>query len=536
MSIGRVLISDSLDQEGVELLQQAGAEVDYRPKCTPEELLEIIPQYDALIVRSGTQVTAEVIRAGRNLKIVGRAGIGVNNIDLQAANEQGVIVFNVPDGNTISACEHAFGLMLAVARKIPRADASMRQNLWERNKFMGVELYGKTLGVVGFGRIGQEICKRALAFGMKVLASDPFVSSALAAERGARLCDLDELLSQSDFVTLHAPLTQSTRGMIGEAQLARMKPTAYLINAARGELIDEEALIRALQEGTIAGAGLDVFAQEPPQNSQLLSLENVVLTPHLGASTLEAQRLNAVEVAEQVSRYLNGRPIRNAVNLPTLSEKEWESASSLFDLAELLGRFYAQAIPGPVEQMEVIYSGKIEGRAVDIIARSALAGLLQEIVDEPVNPVNAPLIAEKKKIRLTTTHRSHHDPDQRVELRIGNGHGRHTLAGVARANGENRLTTIDGLPVDVQFSPHMLLTRHKDRPGIIGAVGTRLGEQGINIAAMQVGRRQAGEAAVMLLSIDNEADEKDLQALRSITEVEEVRVINLPERLIRSGA
>lgn len=531
----RVLVSEPLAQEGLEILSRH-VEVDYRPRLAAAELLEAVRECDGLVVRSATQVTAEVIEAAPRLRVIGRAGVGVNNIDLDAATARGIVVLNVPDGNTIAACEHTLGMMLALARNIPQAAAELRQGRWERTRFTGVELYGKTLGVVGFGRIGSEVARRALTFGMKVVAYDPFAVPEHAAKLGVRLASLEEVLSEADFLTIHAPLTAETRDLIGARELALMKRGARLVNCARGGIVNEEALLEALRGGHLAGAALDVFSKEPvPPDHPLLALPNVVATPHLGASTVEAQVVCAVQVAEEVVRSLKGLPVRNAVNLPSLPEEVWEEVAPVLPLAEVIGRFVAQALPGRLSNVEVEVRGIRDARAAEVVAQTALAGLLSVTVDEPVNQINAPVLARRKGIRFSVVRPDGGEALPRgLSLRAGEGPRRHSVSGHVGALGQPRIAEIDGLPLDMAPARYMLLDFHQDRPGIIGRVGTILGEHGINIAAMYVGRHETGEDAVMVLAVDDPVPEDVLAELRRVPHVREFRVVSLPPHLLRA--
>lgn len=531
----KVLVSEPLAEEGLALLREH-FEVTYRPSMTTAELLDAIGQYDALIVRSATQVNAQVLAAGKRLRVVGRAGVGTNNIDVDAATSRGIVVVNVPDGNTIAACEHTMAMMLALARNLPQAAQSLAAGRWERQKFVGVELYGKVLGVIGLGRIGTEVSKRAQAFGMKIIGYDPFASPAQVTKLGIKLTTLEEVLASADFLTIHSPLTPQTRNMIGARELAMMKRGARVINCARGGIINERALYEALAEGKIAGAALDVFEQEPPGDNPLLSLPNVIGTPHLGASTVEAQVTCAVEVANQVIRCLTGQPVRNAVNLPSLPEKEWEELVPLLPLAEVLGRIFSQALPGPMEVVEVGVHGSIDGRAADILANTALAGLLSGIVDTPVNSINAPVIAKQKGIHMSVTRmREDEGRPSLIEIRAGLPGKLRSISGYLSPLGQPRIAEIMGLPLDMAPAPYMLMDFHQDRPGIIGRVGTILGDHRINIAAMYVGRHGAGGEAVMVLAVDAPVPDAVLAQLRDIPSVQEFRAVSLPSHLLGNG-
>lgn len=531
----KVLVSESLAEEGLQRLRET-CEVDYHEKMTAEDLLAAIGAYDALVVRSATQVTPQVIEAGRNLKIIGRAGVGVNNIDMDAATARGIVVVNVPDGNTIAACEQTLALMLALARNLPQAAASLAAGRWERNKFTGVELYGKTLGVVGLGRIGTEVSTRAQSFGMRVVAFDPFASPEQAAKVGIRLAGLEEVLKVADFLTVHAPLTAQTRNLIGARELAMMKADARIVNCARGGIVSEQALGEALARGHLAGAALDVFEKEPPPpDHPLLKVPNLIATPHLGASTVEAQITCAIEVAEQVARHLSGLPVRNAVNLPAVSEQEWEELQPLLPLAEILGRIFTQALPGPLQVIEVHVHGPVDARGADIVANTALAGILAAVVEGPVNQINAPFLAKQKGIGLKVVRgRNGAGTPASLEIRAGSSGDMRSIAGHLSPLGRPRITEIDGLPLDMAPAPGMLLDFHQDRPGIIGRVGTILGGHHINIAAMYVGRRDAGGDAVMVLAVDDEVPDAVLVELRQVPGVHEFRSVVLPRPLLEA--
>jgi D-3-phosphoglycerate dehydrogenase len=526
--MARVLVAEPLDEAGLALLRERHEVVD-----RPADLEGALAEAEALIVRSGTQVTAEMLARGPRLRVVGRAGVGVNNIDVEAATQRGIVVVNVPDGNTVAACEQTFALMLALARNLPAAAASLKAGRWERQRFVGVELRGKTLGVIGLGRIGQEVSRRAAAFGMEVVGFDPYVSPTVAAGLGVRLATVDEVVACADFLTVHTPLTPQTRGLIGAAQLARMKPGARVINCARGGIVDERALYEALASGRLGGAALDVFEREPPVDNPLLALENVVATPHLGASTREAQEVSAVDVARYVLDVLDGAPVPSAVNLPALGREEWAAVRPLLPLVELLASLYVQAVGGAYSAVEVRLGGQLPGRAGDLVTRSALKGLLQGVAADLVNLVNAPVIARRHGVRAALSVDPEGDP-LCAELRVEAGGRTRVMAGVTGA-GAPRVTNWDGLPVDIAPSTHMLVTRHRDQPGLIGRVGTLLGRAGVNIAAMQVGRRSPRGDAVMVMTVDEPVDAAVLQELAASPGFDEVRFVRLPAELVAAA-
>lgn len=537
----KVLVSDPLAKEGIARLKaavEAGVELEVEIKTglPKEELLRIIPEYDGLIVRSETKVTAEVIQAATKLKVVARAGVGVDNIDVDAATERGVIVVNTPNGNTIAACEQAFTLLMATARKVVEANNSLKGGKWERKQFMGVELAGKTLGIVGLGRIGSEIAKRAAAFGMKSIAYDPFVLPAYAEKQGIEMMSLPEIYQQADFITVHSPLLPDTHHMINQAAFAQMKSGVRIINAARGGIIDEEALLEALKSGKVAAAGLDVFEQEPPPaDYPLIHLDNVVVTPHLGASTQEAQIKVAVDAADSVVAALNGELVPNAVNLPGLSREALAELKPYLTLSEKLGRLATALSDGPIERVEIWCQGETMPNHAKLIGMAALQGLLQGTGNETVNLVNARSTAQGRGLEvveqatkeegqfsgLTVSLRA-----QSQDITSGPVSGLRTFDGTL-INGEPRIVRINGYPVEVAPVGYLLISRHTDVPGIIGKVGTALGNYGINIASMDVGRRQRGGEAVMVLSVDDPVPPEILQELSKIKGVENLRFVNL---------
>lgn len=543
----KVLVSDPIAKEGLNRLREAGEsiglEVDVRTGLPKEELLRIVADYDGLIVRSETKVTAEVIRAATNLKVVARAGVGVDNVDVPAATERGIIVVNTPTGNTIAACEQAFALMMATARKLGQANISMKGGKWERKQFMGVELAGKTLGIIGLGRIGTELAKRAAAFGMSPVAYDPFVLPAYAEKQGIELVTLDEIYSRADFITVHSPLLPETYHMISTAAFEKMKPGVRIINAARGGIIDEDALYEALKSGKVAAAGLDVFEQEPvASDSPLVRLENVIATPHLGASTEEAQVKVAIDAAESVVAALNGELVPNAVNLPGLSRDALSHLKPYLNLATKLGRLATSLSDGPLEKVEIWCQGEVQSDHAKIISMAAQKGLLenQATSDEPVNLVNARSIAARRGLEVVEKTTSEEGQftgltiSLRVQAGLSNGGIDQSLQPLGLRvfdgtiiNGQPRIVSLNGLLVDVEPSGYMLVSRHIDRPGMIGRVGTVLGGYGINIAHMEVGRRQKGGEAVMILAIDEPVTPAMMEELSKIDGVENLRFVSL---------
>ena len=523
----KVLVSDPIDQAGIDILSQV-AQVDQRTGLSPEELKSIIGEYDALMIRSGTQVTADVIAAADKLRIVGRAGVGVDNVDVPAATQRGVLVVNSPEGNTIAAAEHALALLLSLSRHVPQAHASMREGAWDRKKYVGNELYKKVLGVVGLGKIGSHVAKVAKAMGMEVIAYDPFVSLERAQQMQVRLTQLPDLFSSADYITLHIPRTPDTENLVNAELLRSMKSTARLVNCARGGIIDEAALAEAIENGVIAGAGVDVFASEPlAEDSPLRKVQRgLVLTPHLGASTEEAQENVATDVAEQIRDVLLGLPARSAVNIPGLSAEIMERLKPHLQLAETLGLLISQLAGGQVEELEVRLQGEFSEHPSQPLVIAALKGLLSNALGERVN---AALEAKARGIHVLEVkdEASRDFAGGSLQLTTRGSQGGHSVTGAVFADGELRVTTIDEFPVNVPPSRHMLFTRHRDMPGIIGQLGSVLGEHNVNIASMQVGRRIVRGDAVMVLSIDDPIPPTLLANINAIDGIQEAHPVTL---------
>jgi D-3-phosphoglycerate dehydrogenase len=506
-----ILIAEPLAETGIELLRRQH-QVDARSGMTREELLAAVATADALVVRSATQVDAEVLEAGANLKVVARAGIGLDNVDVASATRLGIMVVNAPQSNVISAAEHTVALILAQARNVPRADGALREGRWERSRFQGAELYGKTLGVIGLGRVGTLVAQRMLSFGMRLLAYDPYVSRERAAQLGVELGSLSEVLTAADVVTIHLPKTPDTTGLIGERQLAAMKPGARLVNTARGGIVDEQALAKAVESGHLAGAALDVFAEEPTTSSPLFELENVVVTPHLGASTSEAQDKAGVTIAEQLLLALSGQFVPNAVNVEAGAVPD--ALRPFLPLVEKLGRLYGafasggpsgRAAPLGGGRLQLDYVGGLAEHDTRVLTLAALKGLFTPVMSEPVTFVNAPLLASERGIEVVETKtRSSKDWVNLVTLSGEGARGPVSVAGttVGRRDAE-RLVEINGIPVDLAPAKHLAFLFYEDRPGVIGKVGTILGQAGVNIASMQVGRRRQGGEALMALTVDS---------------------------------
>ncbi|MCS7055828.1 MAG: phosphoglycerate dehydrogenase [Thermoflexales bacterium] len=518
-----ILIPDDLSAAGLELLHSdPTVRVDVVKKMSRAELLERIPEYHALIVRSETKVDAEVIARGSKLRVIGRAGIGVDTIDVEAATHRGIIVMNTPQANTTATCEHTIAMMLALARNIPQADASLRRGEWTRSKFMGVQLHGKTLGVIGLGRIGTQVAKRAQCFGMEVIAYDPYVSEETARANKVVLVSLDELLAQSDFITLHSSLTQSSRGLLDGAAIAKMKPGARVINVARGALVDSKALYEALASGKLAGAALDVFEEEPlPADSPLLTLPNVVLTPHLGASTVEAQRDVSIQIAEQVLDALHERDVRNAVNFPPIDPAAWPIIRPYLKLAEKLGRLQAGLMEGRLSRIEVEYRGSDVAPHVKPLTVALLRGLLEPILGgEKVNYVNAPVIANERGIVVTQAlNLTSSDYTNLVSCRVTTDHEERTIAGTLFDGSEPHIVQIDHFRIDAVPEGLVLVISSRDVPGVIGRVGTILGANYVNIAEYRLGRTKPGDRALSFINLDNPVPDYAMKALRDLPEV-----------------
>lgn len=524
-----ILIAEPIAPSGVEVLREAGWNVDVRSAMAPAELEAIIGDYDAVIVRSQTRLTARVLRAAKRLKVIGRAGAGVDNIDLEAATARGILVMNTPGSNSVSVAEHTFGLILCLMRHIVAANESVKRGEWERALFLGRELRGKTLGLIGLGKVGQEVAKRAKAFGLTVLAHDPFIAARIAQDLDVRLVPLEELLAASDIISLHASLTRATRGMINREALARMKPGVILINTARGELVDEDALLEGLESGRIAGAGLDVFADEPPRHRRLVEHPRVVATPHVGASTVEAQEQVGVEIALQVREYLQSGVIRNAVNFPALSPEERQRLIPFLELGEKLGAFIAQIARVRPSEIGIRYYGELSHANVYPVSNAVLCGVLRQMLDEDVNLINARAKAEERNIEVIETRSSRARSYANlisVQLRDAEGHV-DWVEGAVLHQGNLRLVSIDGVGVEVPLAPYMVLVRNADVPGVVGRIGTILGEARVNIGHFALARGGAEAMAVGVLTVDSPISDEVLAEIRRIPAVREARVIVL---------
>jgi D-3-phosphoglycerate dehydrogenase len=522
----RILVAEPIAAEGVALLRTSH-EVDERPGLSRDELCAILPDYDALIVRSQVKVDAGLIAAGTRLVVIGRAGVGVDNVDLDSATRAGIMVVNAPTGNTIAAAEHTLALLYGLARRTAPADASVRRGEWKRAQFTGLELRGRTLGIVGLGKIGQAIAARALAMEMTVLAVDPFVTAEQATNHGVELVELDELLARADVVTVHVPMTRSTRGLIGREAIAKLKPGSIVLNVARGGVVDEAAVAEALRSGHLGGAGIDVFEHEPPTDSPLLDAPNTLLTPHLGASTAEAQILVAEEVAAQVLDVLDGRSARYAVNAPLLTPETARAIAPYLPLAEVLGRFFAQFSRGGVRTLTFEIAGELAEHDGTPLTAAVLRGLLETATTERVNLVNAGALAKARGI--TVVERKTPDAGAFAALLTLSGEtgGRTTVVAGTVAAGEPRITRLDDYHLDMAPADTMLITRHMDRPGTVGRVGIMLGEADVNISAMHLARSRPREDALMILALDDDVPESVSEAIRHQEAVRDLWTIRL---------
>ena len=520
--VPRILVADPLAEDGLERLRRAG-EVTVVSKLPEAELIKRIPEFDALIVRSETRVTASVLEAGRMLRVVGRAGVGVDNIDVDAATRKGIIVVNAPRGNIVAAAEHTIALLVSLARWVPQADASVKRGEWTRSKFVGTEIRGKTLGVIGLGNVGSEVAKRAHGLEMEVIAYDPVVSVERAELFNVELLSLKELLERSDFVTVHVPLVDANRHLIGRSELALMKTGARLINAARGGIVDEKALFDALKAGRLAAAASDVFENEPPGDNPLLALHNFVATPHIGASTVEAQLSVAFDVAEEVAAVLAGDLPRFAVNAPALPPEELAYLRPFVTLTERLAALHVQLFGGRVSSIELDFEGELAEHDVNLLVASAIKGVLQAFTEDRINPVNARLIASSRGVKLVERRSPGHGSyASLVTIRIGG----HELAGTVLM-GELRAVRIDSFRVDLVPEGRFLVSRHDDRPGVVGRFGTILGDHDVNIASMQVGRDAPRGNAMMILAVDDRVAPDVLAKLREVGGMADLRYVEL---------
>ncbi len=516
----KVLISDNLSTRGVDILKKAGLEVEFRSKTSVEEIEKMIGDYDALIIRSATKVTAGLLEKATKLKVIGRAGSGLDNVDIPAATKKGVVVMNTPGGNTVTTAEHTIGMIFASARMIPQAYSSMKAGKWEKKKFEGVELFDKTLGIIGLGAIGGVVANRCTALGMKILAFDPFISTEKAKQLGIELADLETIYRRSDFITLHTPKTKETAGLINKDTIAKMKDGVRIINCARGGIVNEADLYEALKSGKVAGAAFDVFEKEPPENHPLMTLDNFIATPHLGASTLEAQENVATAVAEQIVDYLIAGTVRNAVNVPSVPADQLPSLSPYINLAERMGLFTAQVIEGGLTQVTVEYRGDVSNLKLEPVTLAALKGLLTPIVQENVNYVNAPLIAKDRGIEVkVSTSGDTSEYTSLITIKVKAGAKEVSVSGTLNSKKEPRIIQVDDFPMETVPEGDMLVLMNNDKPGVIGGIGMLMGQSGVNIARMQFGREKQGGLAMSIVSVDSPISDELMGKVRKLPNV-----------------
>ncbi|HNQ34438.1 MAG TPA: phosphoglycerate dehydrogenase [bacterium] len=523
----RVLVTDPLSKEGVAILKNEGFEVEETGKLTPAELAGKVKGFDALVVRSGTRVNREAIAAADNLKVIGRAGVGLDNVDLESATAKGIIVMNSPEGNTISTAEHAFALILSMMRNIPEAHHSVREGRWEKKGFTGTELYRKVLGIIGFGRIGQRVAQYGRVFGMEVLIYDPFVSEEKALQAGVNLVDQEHLLKNADVITLHLPLSEETRDLIGARELALMKKGAFLVNCARGGLVNEPALIEALKSGHLKAAALDVFSEEPPADPAFRETPRLVLTPHLGASTEEAQVNVARDICRQIVDYFRKGIISNAANLPTISEKVLEYLRPYLNLCEKLGLFLAQTAPGRINEVKLEYYGDMASFDLSPLHHSFLKGLLSQM-GAGVNYINAPVMAQERGIQFAEQKSTiSQEFANLITATVSDSGSSISVSGTLFGKTEPRLVKIDGYRCEAVPEGYLLFCRNEDKPGIVGQIGTLLASRQINIAGMTLGRKERGGLAITILNVDEMVDEPLRERIRQIKEIKSVSLIKL---------
>ncbi len=524
----RVLISDKLSPTAVQIFKDKGVDVDFQPDLgkDKEKLLEVIGQYDGLAIRSATKVTEKIIEAADNLKVIGRAGIGVDNVDIPKASGKGIIVMNTPFGNSITTAEHAIAMMFAVARQIPAADVSTQQGKWEKSKFMGVELTSKVLGIIGAGNIGSIVAERALGLKMKVVAFDPFLSPERAIELGIEKVDLDGLFARADFITLHTPLTEKTKSIINADAFSKMKDGVRIINCARGGLIVEQDLAEALKSGKVAGAAIDVFEEEPARENVLFDLPNVVCTPHLGAATTEAQENVALQIAEQMADYLMKGAVSNALNMPSITAEEAPRLTPFIKLAENLGQFAGQVTETGIKSVRIEYEGNVSEMNIKALTAAAISGLMQPLL-QTVNMVSAPVVARDRGIKIEEVRRSQEGAyENYIRLTVTTEKQERSVAGTVFADGKPRFIQIKGTNMEAEFGSHMIYITNQDKPGFIGRLGTALGEHSVNIATFSLGRKEQGSDAIALLEVDGEVADRvieDIQGLEGVIQVKALR-------------
>ena len=521
----KVLISDDLSPRAVDIFQERGIEVDVKTGLGEDELIAIIGDYDGLAVRSATKATKKVLEAAKNLKVIGRAGIGVDNIDVNAATQSGIVVMNTPYGNSITTAEHAIAMIMAMARELPAANASTQAGKWEKKRFMGVEVSGKTLGLIGAGNIGSIVASRAQGLKMRVVAYDPFLSPERAEDLGIEKVNLDELYARADFITLHVPLTDTTRNLIDKAAFAKMKKGVRIVNCARGGIVVEEDLLDALESGQVAGAGLDVFAVEPARENPLFGRDDVICTPHLGAATSEAQEKVALQVAEQMADYLLTGAVTNALNMPSVTAEEAPKLRPYMALAELLGSFAGQLTETGLKAFKVEFEGHVAELNTRPLMAAALTGLLRPLL-ESVNMVSAPAIARERDIRCTEIKRDEPvDYETLIRLTVTTERMSRSVAGTLFGGARPRIVEIKDIPIEAEIGPHMLYITNKDKPGVIGDLGRTLGEAKVNIATFHLGRADEGGAAIALLQVDHAVDKALLKKIAALPNILQVKAL-----------
>jgi D-3-phosphoglycerate dehydrogenase len=524
----RVLISDALSEAAVQIFRDRGVEVDFQPALgkDKEKLASIIGDYDGLAIRSATKVTAKLLESADKLKVIGRAGIGVDNVDIPAATGRGIIVMNTPFGNSITTAEHAIAMMFAVAREIPQADASTQAGKWEKNRFMGVEITGKTLGIIGCGNIGSIVAERAIGLRMKVVAFDPFLTPERAVALGVEKVELDGLLARADFITLHTPLTPQTRGILGAGNLAKTKKGVRVINCARGELVDETAMRAALDSGHVAGGAFDVFSSEPATENPLFGHPNVVCTPHLGASTNEAQENVALQVAEQMSDYLMNGAISNAINFPSITADEAPKLKPFITLAERLGSFAGQLTETGVKKLTITYEGQVADLKIKALTAAAIAGFLRPMLSD-VNVVSAPVVAQERGIVIDeVTRATDGDYESLITISVLTERQERSVSGTVFHDGKPRIVNIKGIKIDAEFSPSMIYISNADKPGFIGRFAGALGNSGTNIATFALGRDAPGGAAIALVAVDDILSKDTIDAICNLEGVHQVKSLS----------
>jgi D-3-phosphoglycerate dehydrogenase len=525
----KILVSDSLSKQGVEILQKAGFTVDVKTKLPKEELLKEIKQYDGLVVRSGTKVTAEVIAAGDKLKVIGRAGSGLDNVDTQAASRRGIVVMNTPGGNTVTTAEHTMAMIFAMTRRIPQATASMKSGKWEKEKFMGVELYNKTLGVVGIGQIGGYLAKLAQGISMNVIAYDPYLAEDRAKKMGVELVELMDLFRRADIVSVHTPLTQETRSLINTEVISQMKPGVMIVNCARGGIVNETDLYEALKSKHVAAAAFDVFDEEPVKpDHPLLTLENFICTPHIGASTGEAQENVAISIAEQIVDYFTKGVARGAVNIPSVPPELLPQLQPYLTLSEKIGLLQAQLVEGGIERVTVEYNGEVAGLTVAPLTIAVLKGLLTAMLEDTINYVNAPVVAKERGIEVKEVRSSDAgDFTSVIRVRVEAGKKTHRVAGTLYSRKDPRIIEIDNFQVEVVPEGHMMLILNVDRPGVIGMVGQVLGDHQVNIARMQCSREERGGNALLIIGLDAPLPDGVFNTIKQSKNILSVRLVDL---------